>query len=661
MLQPGAMASAQDLWRKAEKLEAERQFADAGNLFERAGDVDRAINCYRKGGRVDRAAYLMEMGGRGAEAGSLLMSVGQYLKAAAVYEKVREYAKAASAYLRAEQRERAAAMYEKGDAYEDAGKIYASLGNFQKALQLYELAGNQGKIDEIRGKMGAATASSPSAARQAAAGVLELDPSMEVVAGQYLDGKHVVDSVISYLRAGRVADAAKIYGNCQEDIGYNVLAAIAGDPDVERKAAEMFLAAKDFHKAAEIFENLEDYGSAAKMYERADDHYMAAEMYVRAGANLQAAENYERNGNYQQAAEFYLAVQQYEKAATNFERSVNHFLAGKLYFKMNKMQKSLSLLQKVQKNEGEYFEACRLIGEILAANGYMDLAIKKYMEVVQTAELSEETAPVYYNLGRALEERGNFPEAMNVYQRLMNWQFDFSDVAARVQAIQSGAVRPKAPPPQPSVVPGRPAAPVAAAAPVSVPPAADAGVDGGGEDGADLGTVLGAAVTTPDQARAQLVSMMDGFDFLKGTPLFRDLSLDEMKAFYNSCEIRKFAPKEVIIEQDQPGSALFVIRKGTARVVKVTPQEEDTVARLGPGSPAGEMALVDDAPTSARVVAEADVEAFCITRERFEKLLASNEKTAIKLYRFFIQTLAKRLRSTSENLARAVASSARHA
>jgi CRP-like cAMP-binding protein len=72
---------------------------------------------------------------------------------------------------------------------------------------------------------------------------------------------------------------------------------------------------------------------------------------------------------------------------------------------------------------------------------------------------------------------------------------------------------------------------------------------------------------------------------------------------------------------------------------------------MGPGSPAGEMALVDDAPTSARVVAEVDLEAFCITRERFGKLLALNDKVAVKLHRFFVQTLAKRLRTTSERLA----------
>jgi len=415
---------------------------------------------------------------------------------------------------------------------------------------------------------------------------------------------------------------------------------------VERKAAEMFLLAKDFHKAAQIFENLGDYPSAAKMYERADDNYMAAEMYVRAGDSGKAAEMYERNGNYQQAAEFYLAVENFDKAATNFERSVNNFLAGKLYFRMNKMNKSLQLLQKVQRSEGEYFEACRMIGEILAANGYVDLAIKKYLEVVQSSELSADTAPVFYNLARALEEKGQRAEALNLYERIMAWEFDYSDVQQRIQGLKSGPAKP------PAAVGPRTAAAQAAAA-----------AQDGGEDGADgspdLSAILGGAVTTPDQARSQLVSMMDGFEFLKGTPLFRDLSLDEMKAFYNACETRKFRPKEVIIEQDQPGTALYVLRKGTARVVKVSPEEEDTVARLGPGSPAGEMALVDDAPTSARVVAEGEVEAFVITRERFEKLLASNDKTAIKLYRFFIQTLSKRLRSTSENLAKAVAGQVR--
>ncbi|MBL8954044.1 MAG: cyclic nucleotide-binding domain-containing protein [Myxococcaceae bacterium] len=433
------------------------------------------------------------------------------------------------------------------------------------------------------------------------------------------------------LRAGRAQDAARLYGNCQEDIGYNVLAAIAGDRAVELKAAEMFYVARDFAKAGQLLENLEDYARAAMMYERADDHYMAAEMYTRAGDMGKAAEAFEKHGNYQQAAEFFLKVNNYDKAAVNFEKSVNNFVAGKLYFRMNKMNKSLQLLQKVQKNEGAYFEACRLIGEILAQNGYLDLAIRKYLEVVQSAGLSKETAPVYYNLARTLEQRGAVPQALKLYQDLLAWQFDFSDVRARIAALQSG------PPPQ--VLPGAPVA--GGVAPVLG--AAEA-----------QPVVTGTAVEAAPHAPA-LVSMMDGFDFLKSTPLFKDLSLDEMKAVYGACETKKFAPGAVIIEQGQPGESLYVLRKGTAKVTRVAGDQEEMVARMGPGSPAGEMSLVDDAPTSARVAAESDVEAFVITRPRFEKLLAMNDKVAVKLYRFFVQTLSKRLRTTSENFAKATA------
>jgi tetratricopeptide (TPR) repeat protein len=284
------------------------------------------------------------------------------------------------------------------------------------------------------------------------------------------------------------------------------------------------------------------------------------------------------------------------------------------------------LLQKVQKTESQYFEACKLIGEILAANGYMDLAIRKYLEVVQTAELSAETAPVFYNLARALEARGAADQALSTYNKIVSWQFGYEDVAQRIKALQSG-------PPPAATVPAAPAFVPQAAKPVRPIPAA------------------AVAATTPS---GQIVTMMGGFEFLKKTPLFHALSLDEMKAVYNACEVKKFAAGEALIEQGQPGGELFVLRKGTAKVV-VRPAEgkENMVARLSPGSPAGEMALIDDAPTSARVVAESEVEAFCITRERFEKLLSFNEKTAVKLYRFFIQTLSKRLRSTSENFAKA--------
>jgi CRP-like cAMP-binding protein len=161
-----------------------------------------------------------------------------------------------------------------------------------------------------------------------------------------------------------------------------------------------------------------------------------------------------------------------------------------------------------------------------------------------------------------------------------------------------------------------------------------------------------AAPAAKAAAGGNLVTVMDGFEFLKSAPLFKDLSLDELKAVYHSCETKVFAAGQVLIEQDRPGEALFVLRKGTARVLRTNSDgSEEQVARLGPGSPAGEMGLVDDSPTSAKVLAETEVQAFSIDRLRFEKLMASSDRMAVKLYRLFALTLAKRLRQTSQVLA----------
>ncbi len=579
--------------------------------------MDRAAAAYQKGGAIDRAAWLLETTGRAPQAAALLFSSGQHLKAAAIHERARDYRRAAAALMRANERERAAAMFERAEAFEDAAKVYASLGNHARAIQLYERAGLADKAGELRAQQSAEGA--------AADEVLELDPDMEIAADQYLDSGTVTDSIVALLKRNRVEDAARLYGSCQEDLGYGVLAAVAGDREAEVRLGAMFVAAKDFAKAGQVYENLEAWAQAGQMYAAADDAYMAAEMYVRAGDTLRAAEMFEKNSSWQQAAELYLKAEAWDKAALNFERSVNHFVAGKLYFRLKRMDKSLQLLQKVQKSEAQYFEACKLIGEILAVNGHLDLAIRKYLEVCQAAELSKDTAPVFYNLARALEQRGNLQQAAVIYKRLATGDFGFLDVAKRVEALKAAPAPQAPPPPMPTPIP--------AAAPLPKGPAGAAGAPG----------------KAPGR-QTQLITMMDGFEFLKGTPLFKELSLDEMKAVYQACDTRKFAAGEVLIEQDQPGQALLVLRKGTARVLRRAGEKEEVVARMGPGSPAGEMSLVDDAPTSARVVAEAAGEAFVITRERLLKLVALNDKMALKLYRFFTQTMARRLRMTSERL-----------
>jgi CRP-like cAMP-binding protein len=80
------------------------------------------------------------------------------------------------------------------------------------------------------------------------------------------------------------------------------------------------------------------------------------------------------------------------------------------------------------------------------------------------------------------------------------------------------------------------------------------------------------------------------------------------------------------------------------QVVSVQGSATKPLATLGPGAYVGEISLVDDAPTSARVVAKSPVRALVISREKFQQYLYSHETAALRIYTLFTKTLSERLR-----------------
>lgn len=144
---------------------------------------------------------------------------------------------------------------------------------------------------------------------------------------------------------------------------------------------------------------------------------------------------------------------------------------------------------------------------------------------------------------------------------------------------------------------------------------------------------------------------MEGYQALKKLPIFEDLTLDEMRAFYLITDQVEYKAGDIIIEQGRPGEGLIICREGSLSVSKLGPEgDEVTLATLPAGSYVGEMALIDDAPTSARVTANEDVKAIRIQKQRFEQFLFSNDRVAIRIYRTFIKTLSQRLRQQNTAL-----------
>ena len=97
-----------------------------------------------------------------------------------------------------------------------------------------------------------------------------------------------------------------------------------------------------------------------------------------------------------------------------------------------------------------------------------------------------------------------------------------------------------------------------------------------------------------------------------------------------------------IVRAGDAGSAFYVLIDGAARVDTPTGRSR----RLRAGDFFGEMALLDDSPRSASVVAEGEVLALTIGRSSFTTLLRKEPALAQALLR----TLAARLRAVERSL-----------
>lgn len=129
----------------------------------------------------------------------------------------------------------------------------------------------------------------------------------------------------------------------------------------------------------------------------------------------------------------------------------------------------------------------------------------------------------------------------------------------------------------------------------------------------------------------------DWLDTLAEVPLFEGLSKRHLRRIARLARIRRFAPGSVMVRAGDTGRSFYVLLDGSAKVYRSGRRS----LRIGVGGFFGEMALIDDSPRSADVVADGDVLALTIDRPGFAKLLRSEPALAQALLR----TLAARLRA----------------
>jgi signal transduction histidine kinase len=133
---------------------------------------------------------------------------------------------------------------------------------------------------------------------------------------------------------------------------------------------------------------------------------------------------------------------------------------------------------------------------------------------------------------------------------------------------------------------------------------------------------------------------------VRESPIFSNLREEDLNALVTNSIRRTVEPGECLIVEGEVGNSLIVILTGEVEVVRDTGDAETSLARFGPGSFVGEMALIDRGPRTATVRALTSAEILEISRDEFERLLNESPDAC----RVLLGTVLRRLKSTEAML-----------
>jgi CRP/FNR family transcriptional regulator, cyclic AMP receptor protein len=152
-------------------------------------------------------------------------------------------------------------------------------------------------------------------------------------------------------------------------------------------------------------------------------------------------------------------------------------------------------------------------------------------------------------------------------------------------------------------------------------------------------------ITSPPPTPLPLTSTTS--DFLATVPLFSGLSTADLESFAELTRERSYPRGSVILFENDPGDSLFVVRSGRVKVVLIGEDGREVILGvLGVGQHFGELALIDEQPRSAHVIAMEDANLIVLRREDFRKRVEENPPVAWSL----LTEMSRRLRRADDKI-----------
>lgn len=136
-------------------------------------------------------------------------------------------------------------------------------------------------------------------------------------------------------------------------------------------------------------------------------------------------------------------------------------------------------------------------------------------------------------------------------------------------------------------------------------------------------------------------------EFFQICKLFENVRYEDAAKLLEGAKVISIPAGKSVISEHALGDSLFIIFKGKVEITKeLDPNDKNVFAQLKVmerGDFFGEMAMIDEEPRSASVIAKEDVELIVVPRERFLTIAYSNPKVLFNL----IKSLSWRLRDSN--------------
>lgn len=124
-------------------------------------------------------------------------------------------------------------------------------------------------------------------------------------------------------------------------------------------------------------------------------------------------------------------------------------------------------------------------------------------------------------------------------------------------------------------------------------------------------------------------------------PLLATLDDEQLGRVVALCSEVRFDRDQIILQQNEPGDALYILLAGRVKVVLYGEDGREVILSvLRDGDFFGEMALIDGGPRSASVVAVEESRLIRIRRDAFLRLLREHPEMALNI----LQAMTRRLR-----------------